>query len=304
MRKTSVENAIEQQQPVRVFCHNCGTAQSDDAAFCAQCGAKQLHEPTPAHQTEAAPIAEGSQPRSAPETPSSERVPFDRVFASRMRSGVFWIVTVSWIALSSLYAYASWGRLSQLQVHEIADLVIRAIAPLVLFWLAMAYFQLAARVRHTESLTARAATLVSDTEKAATLVSDLTQQAQSVLQRVQSEAQRLRAQEKQRMRGLQPRWEVSGRIAHEKVHEINLRNVGAAASGLNVASDKSLNMAVLLSETSLVERGGMLTVKAMFLDNRRDDFELKLQYSDGANQPRVAHIAVSNMEVTVRHDEV
>jgi hypothetical protein len=240
MRKASVENAVAQQQPVRVFCHNCGTAQSDDAAFCAQCGAKQLHEPAPAPETDAAPVALPAKPQSAPQTLSSERVPFERVLASRMRSGIFWIVTVSWIALSLLYGYASWGRLSQLQVQEIADLVIRAIAPLVLFWLAMAYFQLAARVR---------------------------------------QAQRLRVQEKQRMRGLQPRWEVSGRIAHEKVHEINLRNVGAAASGLNIASDKSLNMAVLLSETSLVERGGMLTVKAMFLD-------------------------VSNMEVTVRHDEV
>ncbi|MGZ5151093.1 MAG: hypothetical protein ACXWI6_13720, partial [Burkholderiales bacterium] len=184
------------------------------------------------------------------------------------------------------------------------DFLIRALAPIVLFWLVMGYFQLASKLRQSAALNAQAARLVGDTEKAAALVGDLVKQAQAALHRVETEVEKLRGQEKGRLRAVQPRWEVNGRIAHEKVHEINLRNVGAAATSLSVVCDKSLQIAVILSETTFVDRGATLTIKAMFLDERRDEFELKLHYTDGANERRVAHIVVSNIEVAIKQDEL
>jgi hypothetical protein len=168
----------------------------------------------------------------------------------------------------------------------------------------MAYLQLARRVTVSEGLHSRAAQLVGDTEKAAALVRNLVSEAEGALHSVQSEMAKLRDEEKTRMRAVQPKWEVNGCIAHEKVHEINLRNGGAAATALSAAWDKSLPMAIILSETSVIDRGGHLTIKVMFLEQRRDELEFKLQYSDGANQARVARVQLSNMEVTIRQDDV
>ncbi|MGZ5168719.1 MAG: hypothetical protein ACXWCY_14915 [Burkholderiales bacterium] len=228
----------------------------------------------------------------------------ERARGSRVGTAVLWLVTLGWVSLVSLHAYANWPRLSQLGANALWDFLIRALAPIVLFWLVMGYFQLASKLRQSAALNAQAARLVGDTEKAAALVGDLVKQAQAALHRVETEVEKLRGQEKGRLRAVQPRWEVNGRIAHEKVHEINLRNVGAAATSLSVVCDKSLQIAVILSETTFVDRGATLTIKAMFLDERRDEFELKLHYTDGANEPRVAHIVVSNIEVAIKQDEL
>ena len=324
-----------------MFCHNCGLPQSDDAAFCAQCGARQTLEVAQAvKSTEEAPhaeraaSAEGTGPKGlegvAParpkeQLPSSENpgsitnfenarpssaapepASFRPEGQSRTKAGIIllWVVTVAWVSLVALHAYANWPMLSRLDINELTDFVLRAVAPIVAFWLVMGYFQLAARLRSSETLHLQAERLVAQNKEAVARVNLLASQAQAAVATVEGEIERLRDHEKARARAMQPRWEVNGCIAHEKVYEINLRNAGAAASGVNAVWDKSARMAVLLSDTTFVDRGSPLTIKVMFLDARLDQFELKLQYCDGADQPRAASMAVSNMEVTIQHDAV
>lgn len=228
----------------------------------------------------------------------------DRRSRARAGSILLWLVTAVWVSLVSLHAYANWPVLSQLEASGWWDYVVRATAPIVVLWLAIGYFQLAARLRSSAALQGQAARLVAQNEEASRRVSELVKQAGTALTAMEAELAKLRDQERARSRAVQPRWEVNGCIAHEKVHEINLRNSGAAASGLSAAWDKSAPMAVLLSESAFVDRGAHLAIKVVFLDARLDEFQLKLQYFDGANEPRVADIAVSNMDVTLRHEDV
>jgi hypothetical protein len=295
-----------------MFCHNCGSRQTDEATFCAQCGARQTPDAAEPVQPADSALATGDAASAAHDSGSNAEArlalgttrPVHRPRGIRTSTVVFWLFTVAWVSLVSLHAYANWPRLSKLDPAGIWDLVIRATAPVVLFWLVTRYFQLAARLRNSDVLNWQAAQLIEKTQEASELMRQLVNQAQAAVDRVEAEIQKLREQEKARVRAVQPRWEVNGRIAHEKVHEINLRNAGAAATSLSAAWDKSLRMAVILSDTTFVDRGGNLTIKAMFLDERIDDFDLKLHYNDGANESRVAHITVSNMEVAIRQDEV
>jgi hypothetical protein len=295
-----------------MFCHNCGSRQTDEASFCAQCGARQIPDTAEPLQPADSALAKGESASRVHDSRSNAEVrlvpgttsPVHRSRGIRTSTVVFWVFTVAWVPLVSLHAYANWPRLSKLETAGLWDFVIRATAPVVLFWLVTRYFQLAASLRNADVLNLRAAHLIEKTQEASELMNQLAKRAQSAVDRVEAEIQKLREQEKARVRAVQPRWEVNGRIAHEKVHEINLRNAGAAATSLSAAWDKSLRMAVILSDTTFVDRGGNLTIKAMFLDERIDDFDLKLHYNDGANEARVAHITVSNMEVAIRQDEV
>jgi zinc ribbon protein len=297
-----------------MFCHNCGSRQTDEASFCAQCGARQIPDTADPAQPADSALAKGEPASPVHDSRSNAEArlmpgttppsPVHRARGIPTSTIVFWLFTVAWVSLVSLHAYANWPRLSKLESAGIWDFVIRATAPVVLFWLVTRYFQLAARLRNSDALNVQAEQLIGKTHEASEIMRQLAKQAQAVVDRVEAEIQKLREQEKARVRAVQPRWEVNGRIAHEKVHEINLRNAGAAATSLSAAWDKSLRMAVILSDTTFVDRGGNLTIKAMFLDERIDDFDLKLHYNDGANEARVAHITVSNMEVSIRQDEV
>jgi zinc-ribbon domain len=297
-----------------MFCHNCGSRQSDEATFCAQCGARQIPEsaeslqPAGSAPGKAEPASTLHESRGSAEAQLEAGMtrsgPAQRPQGTRTSTVVFWVFTVIWISLVSLHAYANWPRLSKLGLSGVWDLAIRATVPVVLVWIVTRYFQLAARLRNADVLNRQAAQLIDKTQEASALVRELVKQAQAAVDRVEGALQKLGEQEKARIRAVQPRWELNGRIAHEKVHEINLRNDGAAATSLSAAWDKSLRMAVILSDTTFVDRGGNLTIKAIFLDERMDDVGLKLHYKDGANEPRVAHITVSNMEVAIRQDEV
>ena len=299
-----------------MFCHNCGTPQSDDAAFCAQCGARQtLDRPEPvsaqAAAAESVPTVAPSvatSPASGPPVAAGKKITEQPArkgpIWSKAALALFSLVALAWISLVSLHAYATWPRLTRLEMNGLVDFVLRALAPVVLLWLVIGYFQLGARLRRSDAFEVHAGELVQQTEEAAVLVKKLVDDAQAALQRVESQIQKLRRDEQSRMRAVQPRWELNGRIAHEKTHEINLRNAGAAATDLRVSWDKTIPMAVILSETNLVDRGGTLTIKAMFLEQRRDSFEVKLDYSDGVNQRRAARIVVVDTEVKVSQDEV
>ena len=282
-----------------MFCHNCGVPQSSDALFCAHCGVRQIAESEVDAET-----ADGEPSDASPAQLQHSSATPARAVTGRMATFVLWFVTAIWVSFASLHAYANWPQLSRLEPGELWDFAIRAIAPISVFWLFMAYIRLASRLRNSEALTLHARLLVSSTETAAASVADLVARARAAVEKVEGEVARLRDLEAARVRSMQPRWELNGCIAHEKALEINLRNSGLAATRLSLAWDKGLPMAAILSDSAMVDRGGTLTIKAMFLEQHLDRFDLKLQYCDGANEPRIADISIANTDVTIRHDRL
>jgi hypothetical protein len=266
----------------RVYCYNCGEAQPEDAQFCAQCGASQ---------TDVEEIAEAHPDGTAAGLKEPKAV-------------LPWIATAVWLAMVIGYGYANRQLLAKLDYAGVADLVLRAAVPLALLWLAVGYFRLAARLREPAVLRNHAVEAVQRNQAAADELAELLEQGRSAVRSIEAGLEKLREYDRARLRAVQPRWEIHGRIAHEKAYEINLRNSGAAASGLSASWDKSLPMAVILSETGVVDRAGYLTLKVMFLENRLDDFAVKLHYRDGANAERVAFIGVSKLDAAIRQEEL
>ena len=69
---------------------------------------------------------------------------------------------------------------------------------------------------------------------------------------------------------------------------------------LRAVWNRELPIAVLLSNTILVDRGQQLTLKVAFRDAPLAKFDLVLEYSDALDERRRAHIAVSEMTATIR----
>ena len=61
-------------------------------------------------------------------------------------------------------------------------------------------------------------------------------------------------------------------------------------------------MAVVLSNPALVDRGQHLCIKVMFPEERLDDFDFTLAYSDAGGEPRTARLAVSELEAKIEQD--
>ena len=287
----------------RLYCYNCGEAQPDDANFCAQCGASQADDAPDRPNDRSQGMAE-VRSRASASAPADDRAPLSAGRSARGRALFPWLVTSLWLAVLAWYAYKNMQVLAKLDSAGVADLVLRAAMPLALFWLTIGYFRLAARLRDPAVLRSRAIEAVEHNEAAAGQLAELLEQGRSAVRSIEAGLEKLREYDRVRLRGVQPRWEIHGRIAHEKAYEINLRNSGAAASGLSASWDKSLPMAVILSETALVDRAGYLTLKVMFLENRLEDFAVKLHYRDGANAERVAFIAVSKLDAAIRQEEL
>ena len=289
-----------------LYCYNCGEAQPDDANFCAQCGARQADDGAADRPNDGSEgMAEvRSRANDVAKAPADGRSVLSAARFGRGSAMFPWVVTGLWLAFVAWYAYTNARVLAKLDYAGVADFVLRAAVPLALFWLTIGYYRLAARLREPAVLRSRAVQAVEHNEAAAGQLAELLEQGRSAVRSIEAGLEKLREYDRARLRGVQPRWEIHGRIAHEKAYEINLRNSGAAASGLSASWDKSLPMAVILSETALVDRAGYLTLKVMFLENRLEDFAVKLHYRDGANAERVAFIAVSKLDAAIRQEEL
>jgi hypothetical protein len=98
-------------------------------------------------------------------------------------------------------------------------------------------------------------------------------------------------------------WEIQGCIAHKQQHEITLLNKGAPASNIRAVWESEMPLVVALSNPTLVNRGEQLTLKIMFVGAPVETFGVRLEYWDALREKRMAHVAVEDVAVTVRHDE-
>jgi hypothetical protein len=172
------------------------------------------------------------------------------------------------------------------------EVLVSDTSSLMLFWLGLGYFWLALGFfDHGRSIRENAATLQK-----------VSQDAAAALELVTVEAHRQQHYHRARLRAAQPRWQVNGCVAYKTQCEIGLRNVGAAASNLGVWK-KDLPAAVMLSNAVFIDRGQDLTIKVMFTSESLDNFDLRLEYSDAAGDPRSAEIKVVDAAATVEHEE-
>lgn len=203
------------------------------------------------------------------------------------------LVTIVWTAIAAFHAREIWPAFLRFNVNELWDILGDKGEELAFFWLVLGYlwlatgfFQQRACLRQTSRL-ARAAA----------------ERAEGAVQRVEAESRKLQDYQDSCIRAAQPRWEVQGCIAHKEQHEINLRNVGAAASNISAIWDRERSMAIVLSNPALVDRGQYLSIKVVFGEGLLDEFDFTLAYCDATGEPRTAHLAVSEMAATIEHQE-
>jgi hypothetical protein len=178
-------------------------------------------------------------------------------------------------------------------IHHAKDLLFTEGPSPMLLWLAFGYFWLAlGYFAHGRSIRQNAAAVHKATRDAA-----------AALEVSEVEAHRQRHYHRARVQSAQPRWQVNGCVAHKGQLEISVRNVGAAASSLSVWK-KDLPVAVMLSNAVFVDRGEDLTIKVIFTAQSLDVFDVRLEYSDAAGEPRSAEIKVADAAATIEHDRL
>lgn len=211
-----------------------------------------------------------------------------------IRTAIALILTAAWTAIVALQVHETWPPFAQPAQYELRDFLMGNSGQLAFFWLVLGYIWLVAGHFQQRAVLRRNSEIVGGAIK----------QAEAAVRMLEVESRKLDDYQKSRIRAAQPRWEVQGCIAHKEQHEINLRNVGAAASNINAVWDKNLPIVVVLSNARFVDRGQYLTIKVMFHEPRLDAFDLVLDYCDAVDELRRAHIRVADMAVKIDHQEV
>ncbi len=202
------------------------------------------------------------------------------------------LISAIWIGVGALYLHDAWAALSKLSNVTITTVLLRENEAVAFFWLALGYFWLVIGYFHQGSLIRRNWALW---EKAAN-------EAATALQIVETERHKQRDAQLTRLRAAQPRWEAIGCTAYKEQREINLRNLGAPASNLSTSKEQ-LQIVVMLSNTTFVDRGQDLTIKVLFTEHAVEEFEFALEYCDAAGEQRRADVKVSAVDATVRQEE-
>jgi len=203
------------------------------------------------------------------------------------------ILTALWFGAAALHMHGSWSSIMQFDAGRTGSLVLEYSGELAFFWLVLGYVWLVSGYFQQRA----------DLRQNALSVRRAVEQAEAMTRKVESEAQRFEAYRESWIRAAQPHWEIQGFIAHREQHDINLRNLGAAASRIRVTCDQKLPLAIVLSNPVLVDRGQPLMIKVLCREARLDSFELALEYCDALGESRKAHIVVSELTVTLRHHE-
>lgn len=209
------------------------------------------------------------------------------------RIAIALVLTIVWTAIAAFHVREIWPAFGRLNVEELWGILADKGGELAFFWLALGYlwlvigyFQQCAGLRENSKLVHAAA-----------------ERAAAAVRSVEAESKKLQDYQDSRIRAAQPRWEVQGCIAHKEQHEINLRNVGAAASNISAIWDRERSMVIVLSNPALVDRGQYLSIKVVFGEGLLDEFDFTLAYCDATGEPRTAHLAVSEMAATIEHQE-
>lgn len=208
-----------------------------------------------------------------------------------LRTAIGLIITIAWFSVAALYLYEVELGLARLEINRLPDLLAENSGELAFFWLVLGYVWLVIGYLQQQA----------ELRQNSSLIWNTAQQAEAAIRRVETESEKFENYQRSRIRAAQPHWEVRGCIAHKEQHEINIRNRGAPASTLRAVWKRELPIAVLLSNTILVDRGQQLTLKVVFRDAPLDKFDFVLEYSDALDEPRRAYIAVSEMAVTIRN---
>ena len=202
-------------------------------------------------------------------------------------------LTVVWMSVATLYVRDIWPALAYFDTNEVWRILADKAGELAFFWLVLGYLWLV--IGYFEQR--------ADLRENFRLVHTVAERATAALRSVEAESRKLQDYTDSRIRAAQPRWEIQGCIAHKEQHEISLRNVGAAASNISAIWDRKRPMAIVLSNPALVDRGQYLGIKAMFPEERLDEFDFTLAYSDAAGEPRTARLAVSEMQAKIEQQE-
>ena len=209
-----------------------------------------------------------------------------------IRASLGLILTALLVGAAALHVQGAWSTLPHVDIDRIRGLLLDYSGELAFFWLAFGYLWLVSGYYQQRA----------ELRNAALLARRAIEQAELATRMVESQARKFEQYQAIQVRAAQPHWEIQGFIAHREQHDINLRNVGAAASRMRVISDQKLPLAIVLSNPVLVDRGQPLMIKVLCRE-RVERFELVLEYCDALGEQRRAYIAVSEMTVTIRHDE-
>lgn len=202
-------------------------------------------------------------------------------------------ITIIWVLISAVYLRDSWPATAGLEAGAIKQWAVRHGESLILFWLVLGYFWIVMGYFHNAALIRRNTVQIEEALKTAS----------AALQVVETESHKQRHYQLTRMRAAQPRWEVSGCMAHADQLEINLRNTGAAAADLSIWK-KDLPLVAMLSNATFVDRGDALTIKVLFTSAPIENFVLTLEYCDAAGAQRTAQIQASTVGAIIQQEEI
>lgn len=212
---------------------------------------------------------------------------------ARVRFAIAIAITVIWVAIAVLYFRDSWPATTRFEADTIREWARIHGESLILFWLVLGYFWIVIGHFHNAASIRRYELRVDEAFNAAS----------SALQLIEAESHKQRHYQLTRIRAAQPRWEVSGCLAHADQLQINLRNTGAAAADLSIWK-KDLPLVAMLSNTTFVDRGEGLTIKVVFTSAPIDKFALTLEYCDAAGAQRTARIQASSVGATIEQEEI
>ncbi|MES2564501.1 MAG: hypothetical protein V4637_17530 [Pseudomonadota bacterium] len=199
-------------------------------------------------------------------------------------------ITVIWVLISAVYLRDSWPTTARFEADAIKQWAVRHGESLILFWLVLGYFWIVIGYFHNAALIRRNTVQIEESLKTAS----------AALQVVETESHKQRHYQLTRVRAAQPRWEVSGCMAHGDQLEVNLRNTGAPAADLSIWK-KDLP---LVSNTTFVDRGDGWTIKVVFTSAPIENFVLTLEYCDAAGAQRTAQIQASTVGAIIQQEEI
>jgi hypothetical protein len=212
----------------------------------------------------------------------------------RRLSRFAWGMTAVWLASVTTYVLCGWSMLIHLEPNALGDFLAGATAPLAFFWLVVGYFQQGMELRqNSHALMMQADELRLQTAETKALVRESAKQAEAATKALEFELQRAQDARIAKISAALPRWVCIGNRSSDLGQTLELQNVGADASALQVRYGEDLGH-VRLDNVGFVGRGAVVTASIVFNEHARPDlYEFALEYADARGQERSASVRVS-----------